>query len=142
MANLVLTAGEPLTCYGEIEGKHKKFASGLFSESEINSGCSSMVQNVSDGSISVIEKSGACNSLSSESLHGIADLTSIANPEPENSKAQSDGSRHFPNLGGLSNGYVDDFPSFTGEPSTFLLDEELDLEHSTLKKDHLSPTTR
>ena len=142
MANLVLTAGESLTCNGELEDKCKKFASESFSGSEINSGCGSMVQNVSAASISVIEKSGAYNSLTSESLHGKADLTSIANSEPKNSKTQSDGSRHLPDLGGLSNGFMDDCPSFTGEPSTFLLDEELDLEHTTLEKDHLSPSTR
>lgn len=142
MANVVLSADELLTCNGERVDKCKKFASEPIFESDLNSGCDSMVENVSAGGVSAIKNSETYNCLSYESSPRKADLTNSVNPESEHLKIPSDGNGNLRKFGGLSNDFVDDCPSFKGEPSTFLLDEELDLEHTTIEKDHLSSNTR
>lgn len=142
MANVVLSADEPLTCNGKRVDKSEKCASVQFSESDLNSGSDSMVENSLAGSNSAIEISETYNTLSSGSSPGKVDLTNAANPESGSLKVPSDGSRNVQKFGGVSNDFVDDSLSFRGEPSTFLLDEELDLEHTTTDKDHLSLNTR
>lgn len=138
MANLALTVNEPIPCSGEIKDKFKNFSSDPFAVNKLNSAHDCVVERVSVASVSAIEKS--CTYNSSEHLHGKSDLPSAANPRLEKLETQSD--RRVSNFGGPSNGLVDDCTSFTGEPSTFLLDEELDLEHTTINKDHLESTTR
>nr|DAD43170.1 TPA_asm: hypothetical protein HUJ06_001400 [Nelumbo nucifera] len=46
------------------------------------------------------------------------------------------------NLGGLSSDYTGEHSGFTSEQNTFMLDEELELEQTTIRKDHLSSSRR
>ncbi|ONK67449.1 uncharacterized protein A4U43_C05F150 [Asparagus officinalis] len=134
MANKILSADEPLTCNGESEDKCSKFASEPFAKSDLNIGCNSLVENVSGGNISAIGNSGSDNNRTFESLHRKARLSSPDSPKLENLKMISDGCGTSSNLGGLLNGFEDNCPSFTGDPSTFSFDEEL--EHATTEKYH------
>ncbi|KAJ6846010.1 la-related protein 1A isoform X1 [Iris pallida] len=135
----VVNRDEPLTCNGESEYECKECASEPFSQSKPSGGCSCKLDKVSSGSISAAKISATGSTTLSESLQETTCLSSSNNLE--NIMTQSNGRRHLPNRGGISSGFVDECPSFSEEPSTFLLDEELELEHTT-EIDHLLPNSR
>eukprot|EP00262_Sarcandra_glabra_P007006 TRINITY_DN19565_c0_g1_i1.p1 TRINITY_DN19565_c0_g1~~TRINITY_DN19565_c0_g1_i1.p1 ORF type:complete len:1048 (+),score=188.56 TRINITY_DN19565_c0_g1_i1:248-3391(+) len=65
-----------------------------------------------------------------------------ADPDHGNMTVQSDSKLVRRNLGGISNEFANEPSGFTGEQSTFLLDEELELEQASTKKDHISSCRR
>ncbi|XP_020102845.1 la-related protein 1A-like [Ananas comosus] len=55
---------------------------------------------------------------------------------------QSSGRSEMQNIDGFTNGLVIESPSFCGDQSTFMLDEELELEQTSVEKGHNCPNGR
>ncbi|XP_077241165.1 la-related protein 1A-like isoform X2 [Tasmannia lanceolata] len=109
--------------------------SGLYSEiklSEADSGYDTISDKNSGHGIPGFRSTSTKGFVSSGCSKGTTNPLCSADPEFENVGIP------IQNHGGLSKAFANESSRFVGEQSTFLLDEELDLEHTTVRKYHLS----
>lgn len=84
--------------------------------------------------ISAADNSGSSNILKSEMLFKNDDHTCTISSESKSLNSELSESIKSVHTGVVSNGFANECSTFDGEPSTFMLDEELDLEHTSNEK--------
>ncbi|XP_077230274.1 la-related protein 1A-like isoform X2 [Tasmannia lanceolata] len=135
----VLAAHKPQASPGEPGDLSGTLDSGLCSEinlSEADSGYDTISDKNTGHGIPDFKNTSTGGFISSGCSKGIANPSCSADPEFENMGVPR------LSLGGLSKAFANESSGFAAEQSTFLLDEELELEHTTVRKDHLSSSTR
>ncbi|KAJ4979342.1 hypothetical protein NE237_010122 [Protea cynaroides] len=135
----VLVSDEARELGGETGDPSTAFNCGLTSENifpEPATSHSCMRDSDLGNGISDIKNTSTDCRVSSESSLGNAGPASFADHEHQGIEVPSDLDKH--NLGGRSNDFVSDPFGYAGEQSTFMLDEELELEQETINKAHLS----
>ncbi|XP_073111183.1 la-related protein 1A isoform X3 [Elaeis guineensis] len=141
-----LTVGESIACNGDSEERSKELASGPFldtKQGEPCGECGGVLDKDSVSSISDVKYRSIHISVNSESSQEKIDPSSSGAPALQKVNTRSNMRPDMPSLGGFSNSFANNVsPSFAGEQSTFMLDEELELEQTTSQKDHLSSNRR
>ncbi|XP_043723062.1 la-related protein 1A-like isoform X1 [Telopea speciosissima] len=135
----MLSSGEARKLGGETRDPSGAFnceltSDNIFSE-PATSHCCMSDKDLANG-ISDIKNTSTDGCVSSESFQGNAGPVSFADREHRCMEVLSDLGTH--NMGGRSSYSVSDPSGYAGEQSTFMLDEELELEQATIRKDHLS----
>ncbi|XP_038986931.1 la-related protein 1A-like isoform X2 [Phoenix dactylifera] len=142
----LLTVCESIACNRDGEEGSKELASGPFldtKQGEPCSECSCVLDKDSVSSISDVKYSSIDISVSSVSSQEKINLSSSGNPDLQKVNTRSNRRPDMPSLGCFSNASANNVsPSFAGEQSTFMLDEELELEQTTGQKGHLSSNRR